>query len=492
VYGRGSARDPEDPTGPVVIDLGVLAPAGNEAVLEFGPGTSQSRPRPSPWLVVLLVLACCWVGVTSAVEPAAPARLVLAASGVVDPPQFTGDAVLASIGGEITSYDLESGAVRWQYDPPRRTQTFVTDDTVVVAPVSCSARTPFQTYALDAGTGAPRWDRRGAPVWLVDGAPIVVMKQPVRGCSEATLGFDPLPSAPFTWLGVDLNTGDVRWELKIPAAVGLAAGVDPAGVARWLAIFDAGTVTTYDLRTGAVAGRYEPKVSDPYAPKYRVLGAGDQLLLARRDRSTVELSAFDALSLRPRWSSSVVLPSGIRQDMGGVFANRCGPVICLGPGTQTVGLDPRTGRERWRLPGRPSRIGPGYALFVRTPRPSELPPLVVHDLASGAERATLRDTSLVSRDWSDPLLNRPGPEGRLWRLDLADGRLRAVTVLPGQFADCDAHGRYLACRSSDGELRVWKLPAAGEAPFGATPARRVGERQVGTGGRGGGRSWPTF
>jgi hypothetical protein len=480
------------PGGPVVIDLGVLAPAGDETVLELGPSRSGSRPRPSPWLVVLLVLACCCVGVTAAVEPAPAARLVLAASGVVDAPQFVGDAVLASIGGEITSYDLESGAVRWQYDPPRRTQTLAADDTVVVAPVSCSSRSPFQTYALSAGTGDRRWDLRGAPLWLVDGAPIVVLKQPVRGCSEATLGFDPLPSAPFTWLGVDLMTGAVRWELKIPAAVGLAAGVDAAGLARWLAILDAGTVTTYDLRTGAVAGRYQPPVRDPYAPLYRVLGAGDQLLLARRDRSTLELSAFDALGLLPRWSSSVPLPGGIRQDMAGVDANRCGPVICLGPGSQTVGLDPLTGRERWRLPGRPARIGPGYALFVRLPRPSELPVLVVHDLGSGAERTALHDTDLVSRESSDPLLNRAGPEGRLWRLDLADGRLRAVTVLPGPFSDCEASGRYLACRNSDGELRVWKLPAAGVAPFGATPAGRVGARQVGAGAAGERRrSWPT-
>jgi outer membrane protein assembly factor BamB len=460
-----------------VIDLGVLAPADDETVLEFGPGGSGSRPRPSPWLVVLLVLACCCAGVTGAVEPAPAARLVLAASGVVDAPRFVGDAVLASVGGEITSYDLESGAVRWHYDPPRRTQTLATADTVVVAPVSCSARSPFQTYALDAGTGEHRWDLRGSPLWLVDGAPVVVLKQPVRGCSEATLGFDPLPSAPFTWLGVDLITGAVRWEVKIPAGVGLAAGVDPAGLARWLAILDAGTVTTYDLRTGAVAGRYEPPVEDMYAPLYRVLGAGDQLLLARRDQSAIELSAFAALGLLPRWSRSIALPRGIRQDMGGVAAARCGPVICLGSTGQTVGLDPLTGRERWRLSGRPSRIGPGYALFVRQPRPSEAAVLVVHDLASGAERAALHDTDLVSREWSDPLLNRAGPQGRLWRLDLADGRLRAVTVLPGRFSECEASGRYLACRSSDGELRVWKLPVAG-AP----------ERGVAGGGR---RSWPT-
>jgi hypothetical protein len=38
---------------------------------------------------------------------------------------------------------------------------------------------------------------------------------------------------------------------------------------------------------------------------------------------------------------------------------------------------------------------------------------------------------------------------------------------PGKFADCDAAGRYLACRDSDGEMQVWRLPGDG------TPGRSV-------------------
>jgi hypothetical protein len=198
-------------SGPILIVLGVLGPAVAED--DRLPARSGSRPRPSPWLVVLLVLACCCVGATAAGEPEPPARLVFSVPGVVDTPQLVGDSLLASVDGQITSYDLSSGAVRWLYDPPRRMQTLAGHDTVVVAPTSCSSRSVFQTLGLDSRTGAQRWDIRGAPVWLVDGAPLVVIKQPVRGCSEATIGFDPLPSSPFTWLGVDLLTGGVRWQL---------------------------------------------------------------------------------------------------------------------------------------------------------------------------------------------------------------------------------------------------------------------------------------
>lgn len=440
-----------------MIDLGVLGPAGAEDdLLPVGRG---SRPRPDPWLAVLLLLVCCYVGVTAAAEPAPPARLVFSVPGVVDAPQVVGDSLLASVDGQITSYDLTTGAVRWLYDPPRRMQTLAGYDTVVVAPLSCTSRTPFDALALDARTGAQRWTRRGVPVWLVKDAPIVVIKQPVRGCSEATIGFDPLPSAPFTWLGIDVLTGAVRWELKMPAAAGLAAGVDGSGFVSWLAVYDAGAVTTYDLRTGTAVGTYRPPTADSNTPLLRVLGAGDQLLVTRRERNSLVISAFDAPDMRERWTSTVPLPGGVRQDLGGFFASWCGPTICLGPNTQTVGLDPLTGAERWRVPGRPARAGPGYGLFVRPLLPASRITLAVHDLASGVERVALRDADLLNRERSDPLLNRSGPGGRLWRLDLTDGRFRAVTVLPGKIADCDTGGRYLACRTIDGDLQVWKLPS---------------------------------
>jgi hypothetical protein len=154
-------------SGPIVIELGVL---GHDEDDEFSP---PGRPRPSPWVVVLLILACCTAGVTAATQPAAAARLVFSAADVVDAPQVMGDNLLATVEGatgtQVTSYDLNTGAVRWEYQPPRRMLVQPAGDMVVVAPVSCSLRAPFNTYGLDADTGQRVWEIRGAPLWLVEG-----------------------------------------------------------------------------------------------------------------------------------------------------------------------------------------------------------------------------------------------------------------------------------------------------------------------------------
>jgi hypothetical protein len=477
VYDRGAARDPMAPSGPIVIELGVLGHDDDDDGFAFH--GSGRHPRPSPWLVVLLILACCGAGVTAAGEPALPPRLVFTASDVSDSPLVNGDSLLATVdgseGNRITSYDLASGAVRWQFRPVRRNVVLPAGDVVLVAPVSCSARSAFQTVALDAVTGERRWELRGAPIWLVDGAPIVVVKSPERGCTEATLGFDPLPSATFWWMGIDLATGDMRWRIKVPGAVNMTAGTDGSGKARWMAVADEGVITTYDLRTGAVAGQYDPPGTGTFNPLSRILGAGDRLLIVTRMRGTLEVAAFDAPGLLPTWRIVTTPPwNGVRLDLDGFAASWCGRTICLGPGGETIGLDPDNGQERWRLPGRPTRVGPGFGLFVRPPPVVAEPTFAVHDLLSGAERATLPEIDLMSRTWGDPLLNQPGAHGRLWRLDLADGVMHAVTVLPGLFADCDFGGRYLACRNSDGEMRVWRLPADCPPSCGGRPVASGG------------------
>jgi hypothetical protein len=99
---------------------------------------------------------------------------------------------------------------------------------------------------------------------------------------------------------------------------------------------------------------------------------------------------------------------------------------------------------------------------------------VVHDLATGVAGPELRDTDLLNRSYGDPLLARsspvPGREGRLWHLDLSAGTFNTVTVLPGPYANCDTAGRYLACRDSDGGLRVWRLPVDCAPSCGGRPA----------------------
>jgi hypothetical protein len=476
-------------SGPIVIELGVL---GHDEDHEFGyPG--GGRPRPSPWLVVLLLLACCGAGVTAATEPAAAARLVFSTAGVVDAPQVVGDNLLATVEGpegtRVTSYDLATGAVRWEYQPPRRMLVQPAGEMVVVAPVSCSLRAPFFTYGVDADSGDRRWEIRGAPLWLVEGAPVVVIKQTLR-CSDATIGFDAQPGTKATWIGLDLATGDPRWQIEVPAGVSLAVGVNAGGRASWLAIADAGAITTYDLATGRDVGRYEtPAFQVPaqgatqFPPPARIIGAGDHLLAVTYARSSLEIAAYDVPGLRPRWNTAVTPPRSNRLDLDGISARVCGSVICVGSAIETIGLTADSGAERWRAPGRPLRVGAGYGLFMKAPPVADESTFVVHDLESGAVGAELRDTDLLNRTYGDPLLRRVGPadqDGRLWRLDLAAGTFNTVTMLPEPFANCDAGGRYLACRDSDGDLRVWRLPVDCSPGCGARHAALPANRSLAT------------
>lgn len=471
-------------SGPIVIELGVL---GHDDEDDF---YSSGKPRPNPWLVVLLLVACCAAGMTAAAEPAAAARLVFSASGVVDIPQVAGDNLLATVEGpngtQVTAYDLATGAVRWEYAPPRRMLVQPAGDTVVIAPVSCSLRAPFNTYGVDAASGQRSWEIRGAPLWLVEGAPIVVIKQTQR-CSDATIGFDAQPGTRATWIGVDVASGDKAWEIVVEPGVNLAVGVNTGGRASWLAVDDAGTMTTYDLKTGRDVGRYEVPADERTnrsGPPTRIMGAGDQLLAVTSTRSGYTVTAHELPGLRPRWTNSVASPRSNRLDLDGVSARECGQVICLGPAVETIGLDRDTGEQRWRAPGRPLRVGAGYGLFMKAPPVSDVPMFVVTDLTTGAARSELRDTDLLNRTYGDPLLRRndqaAGEGGRLWQLDLAAGTFKTVTVLPGPYANCDAGGRYLACRDSDGELQVWRLPADGAPSRVARPAAL-----------GAGASWPT-
>jgi outer membrane protein assembly factor BamB len=449
---------------PIVIELGVL---GHDDEGEFGSDAS-GRPRPNPWLVVLLILACCTAGVTAAAQPAAAARLVFSAAGVVDSPQVAGDNLLATVDGptgtQVTAYDLATGRVRWEYLPPRRMLVQPAGDTVIIAPVSCSLRAPFNTYGVDAASGRRMWEIRGAPLWLVVGAPIVVIKQTER-CAEATLGFDAQPGTKATWIGLDVASGEKRWDIEVEPGVNLAVGVNSGGRASWLTIADDGVMTSYDLTTGRDVGRYEvPEAdrTDRSATPARIMGAGGQMLSVVSTRAGYTVTAHEIPGLRPRWTSAMPPPRTNRIDLDGVSARECGPVICLGPAVETIGLDRDTGTERWRVPGRPLRVGAGHGLFMKAPPVADVPTFVVHDLATGATGSELRDTDLLNRTSGDPLLRRSdqpeGEGGRLWQLDLAAGTFKTVTVLPGPYANCDAGGRYLACRNSDGQLQVWRLP----------------------------------
>jgi len=460
---------------PVVIDLGLMAHQPG-AELEFEP--RGSAPRPSPWLVVFVVLACCAAGLTAAGPPPPLPRLVLSLDRVIEAPRLVGDALIAYVDGDgvtgpaITTFGLSNGVVRWRHRPQRRATVTPAGPVTLLTPGACRSMEEFVTEAVDAGTGDVRWRQPGAPLWLTTDGELAVFKRPVTGCAEATGGFDGLPSVPFVWAGVELGSGAERWSLRVAAGDRLAVGIDDAGRASWLAQVAGATITAYDLRTGAVTGTTDLPAEPPAPAFVRVAGAGDRLLVTERSRAALTVHAYAMPALTKAWRTTVPPPGGNRLELDSFAVRGCGPVVCIGPATETAGLDAATGRERWRLPGRPLRVGTQYALLIRGRPGSGLPVLTVHNLATGVLRSELPETQLVGRTVGGVLLSiATGDEGRgLWRLDLGTGALQSLTALPRLYIDCESADRHLACRATDGSFSLWRLPARCPPECGAAPA----------------------
>jgi hypothetical protein len=454
----------------VSIDLGVL---DHVDAIELDP--PESSPRPSSWLAVLLVIAFCAGGLTAAAQPAAQPRLMFAAEGVIDAVRLVDGALFthsdASDGSAVTAYDLQTGDVRWQQRLTRRPALLPAGPMLLLAPTSCRSVETFVTDGLDGATGEVRWTRRGTPVWMVANSSIVVFKRPTGGCTEATIGFDPSPSTDFTWVGIDVVTGVERWTIAVSSTATLTAGTDGNGRARWLAVRDGPTLRTHNLVTGALAATMTIP-SDPAWPgTMRIVGTGDHLMLVRRERSTLTVTAFAALSLNELWESAIPARRGAsRLELDSSTARWCGVMLCLGTSAETVGIDPSTGAERWRLPGRPMRAADRYVLFIR--QISGPPEFSVYAAHTGVETIALPGTEIVGRPPGGALLTAVGANGgRLWRLDLGDGTLKEITTLRRRYADCDMAGRYLGCRTPEGSLDVWRLPlACAETACGAVPA----------------------
>jgi hypothetical protein len=444
---------------PLVIELGVM-----ERDVEYEPEEGPPR-RPEPFMMLLLLVGICVIMLGSATAPPVPPQLMLSVPRVGEAPRIAGEQIIAQVdrddGIAITSYGAVDGAVHWEYKPAARSAIFPVGPMVLLSPQACRGMQTFRTEGIDAATGVGRWTLPGAPVWQVAGSDLVVFKRPVNGCTEATVGFDPIPNAEFVWSGVDAVNGTTAWAITVPDGATLSAGIDPAGRASWLAVNIDGTVRAYDLRTGAETGTLALGDDPRRSPFVRVFAAGNKLLVAERNGSRLSFRGYSAPALTLDWESVVPPPPKfLRLELDSFISRRCGPVICVGPPGMTIGIDPASGEERWRVSGRSWRIGPNYGLFVVSAADDAPPVLRVHNLTTGAVKLELPASELVGRMGAEILLRTASSRGgRLWRLDLSTGVLRPVVALPGWYSECDIGGRILICRTASSDLEVWRLPA---------------------------------
>ncbi|WP_229069256.1 PQQ-binding-like beta-propeller repeat protein [Actinoplanes sp. DH11] len=382
---------------------------------------------------------------------------------------------LGPVGTEETPFQLTGGRLytisttgplreltAWQLDPPRRLWTaeaplyagfdasrgLFGSVTVRQAGDVVLVSEGYSTTALDAATGAVRWSEPVAVTLLSSGRIGVVVDRVFRPDSEYDQASgDPGPlyfsatGVPYTEppvrtevRGLDLSTGEAAWTAATAGSVTVdAARDDPPAV----------LITTADrlLRLDGATGRELARTDLPElngSGPFTGSVVGDVALVAYQNPS--RLVGYDARTLDRLWQHD--LP-----DVEGTIPI-CREVLCAGPSSELLVLDPATGAEAWAVYAETdlaSRAG-----FVLETRADTDLPLRLADPLTGR---TLVDLN----DWDAALAGEPGG-ALVLRRDDEDGGQTFAAVLPGHpelrvlgtigsgGGDCAADDRHIVCR----------------------------------------------
>ncbi|MBB2942389.1 outer membrane protein assembly factor BamB [Actinoplanes lutulentus] len=425
--------------------------------------------RPPPWRyrhAGLLLAAVLMITLGGAAPTASVFWRYLGEIGQVNtaevPVQLTGDHLytLASSGvrRELTAYQLDPPRQLWTSEVPLgagydATQGLFGSVTVRRSGDVVLVSEGVTTTALDAGIGAVRWSAPFVVTLLSSGHVGVVVERIFRpGTEYDQASGDPGPlyfsatGVPHTEApirtevrGIDLTTGKTVWTTAPGGSVTVdpaRGGPDPAAVL----ITASDRLIRLDGATGRTLAETElPELngSGPFSGSV----IGDVAMVGYQDPA--RLVAYDARTLRRLWQRD-------RPDVEGEVPS-CRDVICSGPRSELLVLNPATGDEAW-------------AVYAET------------DLASraGSVLETRADTDTPIR-LADPLTGKTLADLGGWDQALegeADGVLVVrrddsfAAVLPGHHeltflgtvdtagADCSADEHHVVCRDGTG-LGVW-------------------------------------
>jgi hypothetical protein len=438
--------DVEVASAPIIIDLGY----------ERGEPPSYRSPSRSTvpfWfpLTMLTALVLLFAGAS-----AAPARSPL--STVFQLPVGPSDgytlteagSLLAQSYGQLSSYDLRTGRLRWQAGestPSYRLRTV--DDLLLMRPPAIGGADP-STSAISIDTGVSRW-ARGGNVVTVPGSPTLLgvngLRSPTSGNVRRVTG---------TVDAIDPYSGATRWTVVVPGTavlVGVPGPGDEGG--RMLLIRDDRTATLYDLSDGSVLAGGTLPAAD-YGSANPVV-AGGEILVRHPGGASPELSAYDPGTLKQIWTIPVT-------DTFAVEA--CGDIACV-IGTQGLrGIDPATGDQLWSRPGW-STVEQEGQVFVAYGGPGADNPLGVVDPDTGVIQVGLNGWRPVDGSGIDNelLVTRTEDAGARTMVAVArpgDTQPRVLAQLPAGTGDCEAAPARLVCRSMYGQLMVWAYEKAYE------------------------------
>jgi hypothetical protein len=353
--------------------------------------------------------------------------------------------LLAQSYGQLSSYDLRTGRLRWEAGestPSYRLRTI--GNLVLMRPLAIGGGDPGTT-AVSINTGANRWARTGNVVTVPGSATLLG----VGGLRSATTG--NVRRVTGTVDAIDPYTGATLWTVMVPGTavlVGVPGPGDEGG--RMLLIRDDRTATLHDLSDGSVLATGQLPPAD-YGTDNPVV-AGGEILLRHAGAVSAELSAYDPATLKQIWTIPVA---------GTFAAESCGDVACLIGAHGLIGIDPATGDQLWSRPGWSTIEQEGRVFVAYTGGGQGADnPIGVVDPDTGAIQVRLNGWRPVPGSGGDDalLVTRTGAAGARTMVAVArpgDMQPRVLAPLPAGTGDCQAAPGRLVCRSMYGQLVVW-------------------------------------
>lgn len=435
--------------GPTVfIDLG----------LERGEPDGYVRPsRPTqprwfaPALVAVLVMLC--TGASAVAPPPALSEMLRLSVSPADPYTITSDGtLLVQTLGTLASFDLDDGGLHWQTGTESPTYRLATGaGMLLLRSTSGSLRGDPVTRAVSIGDGTVRW-RRGDSVMSVAGSPTLLAYTPVRSYTGTGRRVQRSVDA------IDPATGRTLWSVPVPSTAVLMGVPGPGDEgARMLLVHDNRTVAVHDLVTGKqlASGALPPA---DYGPDNPVVSGG-LILLRHPTLNGRVVSAFDPITLQQRWTR----PAGFAFTI-----TSCGMLACLSGPDGVRAIDPADGSQQWFRPDwRNVQERDGVLIAFGTPA-GENDPVGLADPSTGALLTDLHGWRAVGSSGADEhlLVTRTADSGRRTMVAVAapgdaPSTPRLLGDLPTGTGDCQSVPGRLVCRSTSGDLVVWRYEPKG-------------------------------
>jgi outer membrane protein assembly factor BamB len=346
--------------------------------------------------------------------------------------------------GELTSYDLDSGRVRWQAaqaSPFYRLQQ--ADGLLLMRPWSIGMRDPG-TFALTLDSGADQW-RNAGNVLTLPGSSTLLAVDPARKNAGTSRWVEGQVNA------LDPVTGRTRWSVRVPDSGVLLGVPGPADTgARMLLVGADRTMTLHDMDDGRLLASANIPISPSEYGADNPTVAGGVILLRHPNFHGMQISAYDPFTLRRLWTKPAYQGHMIRE---------CGILACLVGESGVQAIDPATGDTVWSRP-QWKDIQTNGTKFIAYAREAAQSPVGIIDPETGQVKVDLKgwrpvdgpsdgDVLLVTRAVS------PGARTMVAVVRPGAREPRLLADLPAGTGDCEAVPGRLACRNMYGELVLW-------------------------------------